>query len=113
MQKPNLTSTASYWIQWHQSLENDLGLKNANTVFLDWWSRYGQTGDGNDATLREYLKRKGVALEGEYGPLSSISDTWQSANTGFKKIGSTAMIGVFLLILMLIGAVYFLFIKKD
>jgi hypothetical protein len=61
--------------------------------------------------LRAYAKTQGLQIEGNYSIISDAADTWQSVNTGGKKIGSSFFIGVILLMLMLVGAVYFLFLK--
>ena len=112
MQLPNSYSNYQYWIDWHKYLVKTLDKSNANDTFMRNWQVVGQnSSSGNDPALRAYMKTQGVEIKGEYGVLSSLSDSWQSVNSGAKKIGGTAQIGVFIIILMLVGAVYFLFIK--
>jgi len=111
MQLPNLNSNAQYWIDWHKYLKKELGKEGANDTFMRAWQAVGQKSNANDATLRAYAKTQGLQIEGNYSIISGVADTWQSVNTGGKKIGSSFSIGVILLILMLVGAVYFLFLK--
>ena len=113
MQLPNLNSNAQYWIDWHKYLKKELGKEGANDTFMRAWQAVGQKSNANDATLRAYAKTQGLQIEGNYSIISDAADTWQSVNTGGKKIGSSFSIGVILLILMLVGAVYFLFLKPE
>jgi hypothetical protein len=111
MQTPNIQSSSQYWIDWHKWLKKEIGKSGANDTFMRAWVQVGQQSNANDATLRAYAKTQGMSIEGEYGLLSQATDTWQSVNTGAKKIGSSFNLGVILLILILVGAVYFLFLK--
>lgn len=112
MQIPNINSNSQNWIEWHQYLKSSLGTKDANELFLPHWLKIGQSTGANDASLRSYAKSQGLQIEGEYSIFSGLADTWQSTNTGFKKIGNSANIGVFIVIIMIVLAVYFLFIKN-
>jgi len=112
MQTPTLYSSSQNWIEWHAYLKKNLGTKDANQLFMEHWAKIGQGSNANDAALRSYLKSQGIQVEGEYFLLSGLADTWQSTNTGFKKIGSSANLGVFIVIIMIVVAVYFLFIKN-
>lgn len=111
MQTPTLYSSSQNWIEWHQYLKKNLGTKDANDLFMSHWGQVGQSSNANDASLRSYLKSQGLKIEGEYSIFSGLADTWQSTNTGFKKIGASANMGVYIVIIMIIAAVYFLFIK--
>jgi len=113
MQLPNLNSNAQYWIDWHKWLKKELGKEGANDTFMRAWQAVGQKSNANGPTLRAYAKTQGLQIEGNYSIISDAADTWQSINTGGKKIGSSFSIGVILLILMLVGAVYFLFLKPE
>ena len=113
MQLPNLNSNAQYWIDWHKYLKKELGKEGAKDTFMRAWQAVGQKSNANDATLRAYAKTQGLQIEGNYSIISDAADTWQSVNTGGKKIGSSFFIGVILLMLMLVGAVYFLFLKPE
>lgn len=111
MQTPNIQSSSQYWIDWHKWLVKEIGKANANDTFMRAWQQVGQKSNANDATLRAYAKTQGISIEGELWGISGAADVWQSANTGAKKIGSSFNLGVILLILILVGAVYFLFLK--
>jgi len=111
MQLPNQNSSSQYWIDWHKYLKKELGKEGAKDTFMRAWQAVGQKSNANDATLRAYAKTQGLQIEGNYSIISGAADTWQSVNTGGKKIGSSFFIGVILLMLMLVGAVYFLFLK--
>lgn len=111
MQTPNIQSSSQYWIDWHKWLVKEIGKSNANDTFMRAWQQVGQKSNANDANLRAYAKRQGIIIEGEFFLISGAADVWQSTNTGAKKIGSSFNLGVILLILMLVGAVYFLFLK--
>ena len=111
MQLPNQNSNAQYWIDWHKYLKKELGKEGAKDTFMRAWQAVGQKSNANGPTLRAYAKTQGLQIEGNYSIISDAADTWQSVNTGGKKIGSSFFIGVILLMLMLVGAVYFLFLK--
>jgi len=117
MQLPNLNSNAQYWIDWHKYLKKELGKEGANDTFMRAWQAVGQKSNANGPTLRAYAKTQGLQIEGNYSIISDAADTWQSVNksvnTGVKKISSSFSIGVILLMLMLVGAVYFLFLKPE
>jgi hypothetical protein len=111
MQLPTLQSTSQYWIDWHSYLKRELGKEGANDTFMRAWQQVGQNSNANNAELRAYAKTQGMNIEGQYFLASGLADVWQSTNTGAKKIGSSFSIGVILLILMMVAAVYFLFLK--
>jgi len=112
MQLPNQNSSSQDWIDWHKWLKRNVG-SSANEIFMANWQKVGQGSSANDAMLRAYAKTQGMDIKGEYFLLSAASDVWQSTNTGAKRIGSMTMIGVLLITVMLLGAVYFLFLKPQ
>ena len=114
MNIPIATTPDSGWIAWHTSLKREVGQSEANALFMQAWSK---TGNGayasNTDMLRNYCKTNGIQIDGNFGVLSDVGSGWGSLNRGAGQIGSTVTIGIVLVCLMIVGAVYFLFLKKD
>lgn len=111
---PIASTPDSGWIAWHIAQKRELGQQNANDLFSQAWAK---TGNGswasNTDTLRNYAKTQGIQLEGNFGVLSDVSSGFGSINRGGAKIGNTVTIGIVLVCIMIIAAVYFLFLKQD
>lgn len=113
MNIPNLDSNSQNWIDWHKYLLKSFGRKDANEIFMQHWQNIGQNSDANDSSLRAYMSSQGVNISGEYGVFSWATDAGTSASQGFGKVSSSFSIGIIIIVLMLVGATYFLFLKKD
>jgi hypothetical protein len=111
MQVPHLQSNSQEWINWHLWLKKQFGKKEANEVFMLHWGRIGQKSRANDSTLRAYMSSQGVDISGNYGIFSAGSDLLQGAGQGVGQVGKSFKIGVILIAILLIVAVYFFFLK--
>ena len=89
---PNKSSEGSDWIQWHKTLKDNFGKKQANDLFLKAWRKQGATYSANTKELRDYLGKNGIDIE--KGVLSAAYD----AGTGvIDDIGDFLMIGKYVM----------------
>jgi len=113
MQVPTLQSNSQAWIAWHKEMLKQLGKSDANELFMKHWQSIGQGSDANNGELRAYMSSQGVDISGNNGVFSWGADAATSASQGFGKVSSSFSIGVILLVLLLVGATYFLFLKNN
>jgi hypothetical protein len=114
MKIPDGNSPGSYWIKWHQYLVGLVGKSDATGVFLQHFATTGQKSEAaNDASLRSYAKSQGMPIEGENGIFSWGADSWKDTQSGVSTIGNMTTIGIFVVVIMVGVAGYFLFIKQN
>jgi hypothetical protein len=97
---PNAGSNSAAWVEWHKTLVDSFGKKQANAEWLKAWNLRGST-SVSDNTLREYMKKQGITLPATWG--QSIEDAGVGVVdeiTGIFHMGKTAGVVVGLVILI-------------
>lgn len=65
-QIPTSGSSSATWVEWHKTLVDNFGKKEANQLWLKAWNLRGSTST-SDNTLREYMKKQGISLPATWG----------------------------------------------
>jgi hypothetical protein len=95
---PNAGSNSAAWVEWHKTLVDSFGKKQANAEWLKAWNLRGST-SVSDNTLREYMKKQGITLPATWG--QSIEDAGVGVVdeiTGIFHMGKT--VGVVALVII-------------
>ena len=90
---PNKNSQASAWIEWHKTLKDNFGRKQANALFIKAWQRQGDTFTANTHELREYLSKNGINIE-----KNIASAVFDSGADVFDSIGDFMQVGKYVVI---------------
>jgi hypothetical protein len=91
---PTKSSTADVWIEWHKTLKNSIGKKNANIIWLKaWYMRGGKGSPASTNKLRSYMKQQGIDIETT--TLESITDV---VSDGIDFIGDGFKMGTYVAI---------------
>ncbi len=58
---PQQGDTPDIWKSWYESLNQNFGKKNANSLFVKWWKMRGKN-TSTTSEFREYLKKNGISI---------------------------------------------------
>ena len=112
---PNKQSKSDDWINFHKEMMKEIGIPNANTIFLIAWKERGGFSP-NDADLRSHLEKFGIVLNGQVWGASAIADTTKKVISTFEGIfgfGLTTMKVVTIVGLGMVGLLVFNIIIKP
>jgi len=86
---PNKQSSSQAWIDWHKSMKNRYGKKQANSLFIKAWDIRGGAGSkGSTNELREYMKGNDVVLD-----TTAMEDVLDTTSSGLDWIGDSLSMG--------------------
>lgn len=112
-QIPKSGSSSAEWVEWHKTLVDNFGKKEANQLWLKAWSLRGSTST-SDNTLREYMKKQGISLPATWG--QKIEDKGIGVVDGalsFMHMGKVASLVVVGLVVLPIGLLLFNIARKP
>ena len=112
-QIPTNGSSSATWVEWHKTLVDNFGKKLANQKWLKAWNLRGSTST-SDNTLREYMKKQGIALPATWG--QKIEDTGigvVDSALSFMHMGKVGALIVVGLVVLPIGLLLFNVARKP
>jgi hypothetical protein len=110
---PSFNSTSAEWIEWHkQMLAFGYPKETANKIWLRAFNQYASDQwEANDYTLRNYASSQGMNVQGYSvvsGAYDSSIDTGKSLSKGVGTIGTMFALGIFVTVIIVVGAGFLL-----